>query len=115
MPDGPRSQPSNEVLEAVQRDVEQGLSSFTPTEGFLLDNDINAKLAGGSASAVVWTYSGRLDQSFFGLPATGGTVVIRGITVFETDAKTFRRYVDWLDVAQQLGFDLSARWTEGAQ
>lgn len=104
------------IFELVEADVEQGLGAVFPGgAGFALaEPGERGGIAGENVEAVVWTWNGQDTVGFQGLQPTGAEVTVSGITLIERDPVeefTYRRYVDWLAVAHQLGLSFDGRPT----
>jgi hypothetical protein len=104
-----------DVVELAAKDIEEGLSQFFspqgPSGGFKRADFVEPHVSGGRAW-VAWTFSGVHDQAAFaGLYPTGLPVEVHGVTLVDTttDPPLFRRYIDWIDVCQQLGLSVTAR------
>jgi hypothetical protein len=104
-----------EVVELVANDVEEGLGQFFspegPSGGFKLAPFVEPHVHGGQAW-VAWTFSGVHDKAAFaGLYPTKLPVEVHGVTLVDTttDPPQFRRYIDWIDVCQQLGLSVTSR------
>ena len=113
---------ATEVYAAVKSDVDGALSPFFPAEfdgtdkGFYqppqyVDHIITTD---ANKTAVLWRWAGQHEAEFQGVIATHKVVTIRGVTMVDHDPKTtqqpmFERYVDWLDLFNQLGIGLSLR------
>lgn len=108
-------------VEAARLDVESVMSQLfspDPVDAFVVD-----ELPDGSAGviadherddppvAVVWTFRGTHDRDGAGIDATGASVTIRGVTVLSgrPGHREYRRFVDWADVAGQVGLTLGRR------
>jgi hypothetical protein len=109
---------ASEALALVKEDVANGLSPFFPEfdngtdKGFYQEHRWNDEpLAGSDRWAFPWLWSGRHEVSFQGVVATNKIVTIRGTTVVDDHDKAtvVERYIDWLDVFNQLGIGLSLR------
>jgi hypothetical protein len=104
-----------DVVDLAANDIEEGLSQFFsaqgPSGGFKRADFVEPYVNGGRAW-VPWTFSGVHDKAAFaGLHPTGRPVEVHGVTLVDTttDPPLFRRYIDWIDVCQQLGLSVTAR------
>ena len=106
---------------AVKGDVTDALEPFFAAEsdgtgkGYYQPQQYVDELITGAANktAVLWRWAGKHVEEFQGVIATGKIVTIRGVTMVDHDDKlpqpVFERYVDWLDLFNQLGIGLSLR------
>jgi hypothetical protein len=114
-------QDEREAVSLVRRDVVAGLDKLFPAreddgeEGFRIAEDFagQAPITNDAVEAVVWTWTGRDTVGFGGLKPTRTQVVVRGVTLIERgDGETgprVYRYVDWSQVAAQLGVGFTGR------
>lgn len=107
----------DEIVHLVADDVTAGLGGvFEPTEGgglMPLDSfgPLDAPIASDTHAALPWQWQGAHVGEIAGIPATGTDVVLRGVTIIDRsgDDVLFHRFIDWLDVLQQLGAVLVGR------
>jgi steroid delta-isomerase-like uncharacterized protein len=82
--------------------IETGWAAFPD-----LRFELNASAISSSHGTAEWTMSGTHQGDFPGLPATGKTFSVRGVSVLELAGDKIRRvrdYWDFATVLQQLGF-----------
>ena len=90
---------------------------FTPEEDWLIDPQRSGPIEETGAVGVAWTFGGVHDTDgvFNGLPATRRHVLVRGFTVMSMGDGTqeyrfvFSRYIDWVDLYNQLGLTINWR------
>ena len=108
----------DEIVRLVADDVAAGLGGvFQPTEGgglMPLDSleSLGAPIASDTHAALPWQWQGTHVGEIAGIPPTGREdVVVRGVTIVDRtgDDILFHRFIDWLDVLQQLGAVLVGR------
>src|SRR5262245_57436387 len=114
-------QDERETISWVRRDVVAGLDKVFPAraeddaEGFRIADDFEgqAPITNDTVEAVVWTWTGRDTVGFGGLKPTRAQVVVRGVTLIEQGeggkGPRVYRYVDWSQVAAQLGVGFTGR------
>ena len=108
------------VVSLVTKDVEIGLGNVFPAAddgGFALTEPFGDSdpINNDAVEVIVWTWSGVDTEGFQQLQPTNAEVVVRGVTLVEHpergDEATFHRYVDWSEVAGQLGLGFTGRPT----
>jgi predicted ester cyclase len=104
-----------EMFTLVMNDIREGLKSFSDDVpgDFALVPPIRQGLLEEGVAVAAWEYTTTHHGLFLGLRPTGQEVTIRGVTLVENpDAgmdAVFHRYIDWVDVAVQLGLELTQR------
>jgi hypothetical protein len=98
----------------TEQDVTQGLQQyFEPVGGFQLEAFWRPEpgVEQLHKTWVAWTYHARHSGVFAGIPPTEREVTVRGATLVDGSEKEplFYRYIDWLDVCQQIGLSISGR------
>jgi hypothetical protein len=107
--------PLDNVASRVEDDTTACFGEVFPSaEGFAVAEPFastEGDVTNGTVSALAWTWSGRDTEGFNGLGPTGEKIVVRGVTVVEERAGEllFHRYIDWTDVAGQLGLGFVGR------
>jgi hypothetical protein len=100
------------VIGAATDDINEGLKEFfEPAPGFGLEGFAQVQVVNGGAW-LAWTFEGRhTTKNFAGIEPTNLAVTVRGATFVDVTKEPveFRRYIDWIDVCQQLGLSLTGR------
>jgi hypothetical protein len=100
------------MMNLSARDITEGLGAyFAPHPGFQVASFVEPQVIGNQAW-VAWTFEGVHERAnFAGIEPTGRSVVVHGVTLVDTttDPPVFRRYIDWIDVCQQLGLSVTTR------
>jgi hypothetical protein len=100
------------VIGPATADINDGLSEFfDPAPGFGLEDFAQVQVVNGGAW-VAWTFEGlHTTKNFAGIEPTNLAVTVRGATFVDLSKEPveFRRYIDWIDVCQQLGLSLTGR------
>jgi hypothetical protein len=106
----PQDPPGDQIVDLVGSDIEECFKPLlTRLDGFQVARPFSADdnaVSNGRLSALAWEWSGRDETGFNGLGATNQDITVRGVTIveFRDDAETlYHRYIDWNDVAAQLG------------
>jgi hypothetical protein len=94
-------------FELLQRDLVGGLShAFEVSEDSVRVVDANFRDEEAGSVGMAWECHTVNRGSFQGMKPTDRSVVIRGFTVMQVNSDNrleFRRYIDWSEVAAQLG------------
>jgi hypothetical protein len=98
----------------ASQDLTEGLGPyFEPVEGFRLEPFWRPEPGPEQPEKiwVAWTYQAKHTGSFAGIQPTGRTVTVRGATLVDWSSgdPLFYRYIDWLDLFQQIGLSMSGR------
>jgi hypothetical protein len=100
------------VIGPATADINEGLSEFfDPAPGFRLEEFAPVQLVSGGAW-MAWTFEGQHNtKNFAGIEPTNLAITVRGATFVDRTKEPveFRRYIDWIDVCQQLGLSLTGR------
>ena len=106
--------PIQDAAGLAMQDLNEGLGRyFEPVEGFRLEPfwrpEPGAEQTG--KTWVAWTYRAKHTGTFADIQATGRSVTIRGATLVDrSDGNPlFYRYIDWLDLCQQIGLSITGR------
>ena len=100
------------IVGLATEDINQGLAAFfEPSPGFRLAEFVPVQVADGG-TWVAWTFEGEHNtKSFAGIEPTHLVITVHGVTFVDhtKDPCEFRRYIDWIDVCQQLGLSVTGR------
>ncbi len=104
------------IADEVVRDIAEGMGKlFESGDGAVVPAKFNAErgpLSNGAFASVGWIFSGRDTIGIWGRAPSNRHVEIRGMTVVDLTGGSddrFFRYIDWLDVAAQLGLAVGGR------
>ena len=92
----------------ARRDLEEGLRQFSFAR-FDIQDDLSPA---AGVDVVAWEAAAEHVGAWMGAPATRLPVVIQGVTFIKHDEDgqpRFRRYIDWLDLFNQLGLNGAMR------
>lgn len=106
----------NDLTELVATDVRLGLGDafdlstegLQPLDSFAASDE---PIASSAHDVLAWQWEGRHIGTLAGVPPTGRSVVVQGVTIVDHrgDEPWFHRFVDWLGVFDQLGAVLVTR------
>jgi hypothetical protein len=107
-------EPIQDAAGVASEDLTKGLGPyFEAVEGFRLEPFWRPEPGGEQREKiwVAWTYHAKHTGKFAGIEPTGRTVTVRGVTLVDgsKDEPMFYRYIDWLDLCQQLGLSITGR------
>jgi hypothetical protein len=98
----------------VEQDLTKGLGRyFEPTGELRLEPFWRPEpgLDQREKTWVAWTYPATHTGTFAGIQPTQRPVMVRGATLVDlsTGEPQFYRYIDWLDLCQQIGLSITGR------
>jgi hypothetical protein len=106
--------PEVDTIGLASQDVTEGLAPyFTAVEGFRAEPFWRPEPGAEQREKtwVAWTYEAKHTGLLAGIPPTEREVTVRGVTLVDRSEREpmFYRYIDWLDLCQQIGLSITSR------